>query len=425
MKQYQKITKNTKKTESYNYRSTIFQTVGNLFAFLSLLIFCQTLTAQNPRVFLLNAGNLAETKQKIAAGDKEFGPALGKLKSDADKALKSENFSITDKEGTPPSGDKHDYMSQAPYFWKNPNTPNGLPYIRRDGERNPEIKRFPDHDTLDNMADAVQTLALAYYFTNNEAYADKATELLRVYFLAAATKMNPNMEYAQAVPGESTGRNFGVLESRALTRVVDAVGLLGGSKSWTKADQAGLEDWFANFVKWLTESKNGRGEAASPNNHGTFYDVQLVSYALFIHNNALAKSTLETAKQKRIAKQIEPDGRQPLELDRTKSWNYSTMNLDGLMLLADLGTSAGVDLWNYQTPDGRSLRRAVDYLYPFAVGDKKWETQQIEGWEPQRLFPLMTRAAAHYSDEKFQTMLSKVPATKPTDKNYLLAAHVR
>src|SRR5205085_11172980 len=130
----------------------------------------------------------------------------------------------------------------------------------------------------------------------------------------------------------------------------------------------------------------------------------------------------ETAKQKRITRQIEPDGRQPLELDRTKSWNYSTMNLEGLMMLADLGESAGVDLWNFKTADGRSIRTALDYLYPFAVGDKKWETEQIEGFEPQRLFPLMHQAAAHYSDEKFKSMLSKIPSISASDKNYFVYA---
>ncbi|HVE57890.1 MAG TPA: alginate lyase family protein [Pyrinomonadaceae bacterium] len=381
---------------------------------LSILSLCRLTHAQTPRVFLWDAEKMADAKRKILAGDKEYVQALEKLKRNAQKALQAENFSVVKKQGTPPSGDKHDYMSQAPYFWKNPKTADGLPYIRRDGERNPEIAKYPDHEFLDQMADSVQALALAYYFTGDEVYAVKAAQQLRVWFLDPATKMNPNMQFAQAVPGESTGRVFGVLESRGLTRVVDSIGLLEKSKAFAKTDRKGIENWFTQFLDWLTTSKNGRGEGETKNNHGTLYDVQVVSYALFLGKKDLAKRVLETAKQKRIASQIEADGRQPLELERTKSWNYSTMNLEGLMWLAKLGENVSVDLWNYQTADGRGIRKALEYLYPFAVGEKKWEYRQIEGWQPQRLFPLMHFAEKHYKDEKFKAMLAKTPPDETT-----------
>jgi len=373
-----------------------------------------------PRVFLVDARRLAETKRAILAGDKTFDAALRKLEADARKALGAGTFSVTSKAATPPSGDKHDYMSQAPYFWPNPKTPNGLPYVRRDGERNPEINKITDHHTLDQMVDGVETLALAYYFRGDEAYAGRAAQLLRAWFLDPATRMNPNLQYAQYVPGVNTGRGIGLIETRGLTRVVDALGLLEGSKSLTAADRRGVEEWYSNFLKWMQESKNGRDESAAQNNHGTWYDVQATSYALFLGKNDLAKSILETAKQKRIARQVEPDGREPLELVRTKAWSYSVSNLDGLVILAELGERAGVDLWNYQTADGRSIRRALEYLYPVAVGEKKWEYQQLGGLEPQTLFPLMRRAAAAYTDEKYRAMMSKVPADDPADRGRLL-----
>lgn len=341
-------------------------------------------------------------------------PALAKLEREAQKALTAGPFSVTTKTVTPPSGDKRDYMSQAPYFWPNPKSPNGLPYIRRDGERNPEIDKINNHRVKDQMETAVETLALAYHFKGDEVYAEKATQLLRTFFLDPETRMNPNLEFAQGIPGINTGRGIGLIETRGLTKVVDAIGLLRGSKAWTSADQKGMEMWVGRFLQWMLESNNGRDEAAAKNNHGTFYDVQVVSFALFLGKKALAKSVLESAKIKRIAIQIEPDGRQPLELARTRAWSYSVGNLDGLMQLARLGERVGVDLWNYETADGRSIRKAIDFLAPYAMGEKKWTYQQLGDWPPQMLFPLIRRASAHYK------LPYKVPDASADDRSNLV-----
>jgi hypothetical protein len=376
--------------------------------------------ASTPQVFLLDAKQLEKSRAAIRSGDKALTPAWSKLEREAQKALSDGPFTIMNKGVTPPSGDKHDYMSQAPYFWPDPSKPNGLPYIRRDGERNPEINKITDHKSIDDLENAVETLALAYYFKGDEAYATKAVQLLRAFFLDPAKRMNPNLEYAQYIPGVNTGRGIGLIETRGFTRVVDAVGLLKGSKALTSEDERGVKDWFGKFLQWMLDSKNGKEEAASKNNHGTYYDVQVLSYALFVGRQGLAKQTLEEAKQKRIATQIEPDGRQPLELARTKAWSYSNMNLDGLTQLATLGERVGVDLWNFQTRDGRSIRKAFDFLTPIVLG-QKWEYQEIEGGvKPETLFPLMRRAAAIYRDKSFQTIMAKVPDVNPADRSRLL-----
>ncbi len=376
-------------------------------------------SSTGPRVFMLNAKTLVDQKQKLADpknADASKKPALAKIVRDADKALKTEVQPIIAKTALPPSGDKHDYMTQAPYFWKNPDTKDGFPYIRKDGERNPEIKNFPDHELLDKMEDAVERLATAYYFTGKEEYAAKAGDVLRMWFLDAKTAMHPNLEFAQAVPGQNNGRGTGILETRGLTRVVDSIGLLSGSKSWTKADQSGVEVWFSKYLDWLTTSKNGIDERNAKNNHGTIYDQQITSFYLFIGKTDLARKTLESAKQNRIAKQIEPDGKQPLELARTKTWSYSTMNLDAMVKLAELGDAAGVDLWNFQTPDGRSIRKAIEFLYPFTTGEKKWKYEQIEEFLPERLFTSMRKAAGKYTDDKFKKMMTTVPKMADDDR---------
>ena len=394
-----------------------------LFLLLLPLLFSSSLMraqVTSPRVFILDAKQLLITRQRIKESDKALTPALVKLEREAQKALSSGPFTVVSKEVTPPSGDKHDYMSQAPYFWPDPQKANGLPYIRRDGERNPEIEKINNHHVKDQMEDAVETLALAYYFTGDEAYATKATQLLRVFFLEPATLMNPNLQFAQGIPGINTGRGIGLIETRGLTRVVDAVGLLAGSKAWTNADQQGLENWFRKFLQWMLESKNGKDESAAKNNHGTYYDVQAVSFALFLGKTALARQILQAALSKRIVVQIEPDGRQPLELVRTRGWGYSVGNLDGLMLLARLGENVQVDLWQYKTRDGRSIRKALEFLLPFAFGEQKWPYQQLGEWPPQMLFPLIRQAAPHYSDGEFQMIVRKLPALDKADRNNLL-----
>ncbi len=373
-----------------------------------------------PRVFLLDARQLQVTRQRVQAGDKNLTPAWTKLEGEAQKVLSARPSSVVNKETTPPSGDKHDYMSQAPYFWPDPKSPNGLPYIRRDGERNPEINKITDHRSLDQLESSVETLALAFYFKGEEAYAAKATQLLRAFFLDPATRMNPNLEYAQYISGVNTGRGIGLIETRGLTQVVDSIGLLQGSKALTPADQRGLQEWFGKFLQWMLESKNGRDEAAAKNNHGTYYDLQVVSFALFVGKDDLARRVLQAARQKRIATQIEPDGRQPLELARTKAWSYSVGNLDGLMLLATLGEKLGVDLWNFGTPDGRSIRKALDFLTPVALGEQKWQYQELDGLKPQTLFPLMRRAATTYQDRQYQALMVKLPDVDSRDRSRLL-----
>jgi hypothetical protein len=399
---------------------------GTLLA-LSVNFASQSSLTQHPggnslRVFLLDAQHLELTKQRVRAGDKALAQAVAQLDRDAQKALTTGPFSVVTKDLVPPSGDKHDYMSQAPYFWPDSSKPKGLPYIRRDGERNPEINKISDHRSLDQMINAVETLALAYYYKGNDAYAARAVQLLRAFFLDPATRMNPHLQFAQFIPGVNTGRGIGLIETRGLTRVVDAIGLLSGSQALTRKDEQELQEWFTKFLAWMLESKNGRDESAAKNNHGTYYDLQVTSFALFLGRKDLARDTLQRARQKRIAAQIEPDGRQPLELARTKAWSYSVGNLDGLMLLARLGENVGVDLWSYQAADGRSIRRALDYLVPFALGEQKWSYQQLGEWPPEMLFPLLRRAASKYNDPQFQARAARVPRLKTSDRALLLFA---
>lgn len=365
--------------------------------------------AEPPRVFILDGKQLDASRQRWRDGDKSLEPAVRKLERDARAALNAGPFSVTQKDRTPPSGDKHDYMSQAPYWWPDPAQPNGLPYIRKDGLRNPEILKITDRTQMKEMSDAVELLAFAYYFTADEAFAGRAALLLRAWFIDEPTRMNPHLQYAQAIPGINTGRGIGIIESVSLTNVVDAIGLLAGSTSWTDGDERAMRDWFGRYLKWLIESEHGRDEAAAKNNHGTYYDVQVACYALFVGEAAVARGIVQEVPAKRIAVQVEPDGRQPLELERTKAWSYSIMNVRGLMHLARLGEHVEVELWNAQTKDGRSIRKALDFLVPYAAGEQKWPYEQINGFRPEGAVILLRRAAGQYPDAGYATLLAKLP----------------
>ena len=393
-----------------------------LLIYLVSSVIGQTSDTKLPRVFVMDARTLMERRTAVSDPKRsaQYAGAIKRLTSDAAKAMKVEIAPVTSKTAVPPSGDKHDYMSQAPYFWRNPDTKDGFPYIRRDGVRNPEILQYPDRTALGSLVSTVETLAFGYYFTGNEEYAARSTALLRMWFLDSKTKMNPHLEYGQAIPGLNTGRGIGIIETHGLVRLVDAVALLAGSKAWTKEDQNGLESWFAKYLQWLIESKNGRDEAGAKNNHGTIYDVQVASFAFFTGKPDIAKRILESAKKERIAKQVEPDGKQPLELARTQSWNYSTMNLGGFVELAALADNVGIDLWSYQTPDGRGMRRAFDYLIPFADGKKKWEYQQLDPLVGERLYNLMRRARLRYKDERFARAVASIPELAADATGHLL-----
>jgi hypothetical protein len=361
--------------------------------------------ADEPRVFGMSREPLRQLRAlaRSGAGDNAV---LKQVRSEAERALQQAPLSVTQKEVTPPSGDKHDYMSQAPYWWPDPAKPNGLPYIRRDGERNPELDRIPDHKNFDQVMASVRALAVAYYVFADEKYAAHASTLLRAWFLDPATRMNPNLQFAQGIPGINQGRGTGLIETRGIGKIVDGVGLLAGAKEWTAADQRGMEQWCATFLRWMRESANGKDEAAAKNNHGTYYDVQVASLALFTGERELARRVIADAAQKRIATQIEADGRQPLELVRTKSFSYSVMNLTGLFELARLH-GVDVDLWKYRSPRGGSLRAALDYLVPFAAGARKWSDEQIEPIKPAELAPLLEEAAHHYGGAEYRALARK------------------
>ena len=357
-----------------------------------------------PRVFLLDAGELLATRERIYLGEEELQAADQRLIRDADQALYVGPFSVVDKEVLPPSGDKRDYMSQAPYWWPDSDRADGLPYIRRDGEVNPDSVGL-DRVPLADLCAALSALAPAYFFSDLEHFAAHAGLLLRTWFLDEATAMRPHLEYGQSIPGRCDGRGSGIIDTHGFGWLVEMVGLLATSSAWNCDDQRALEAWFGAYLDWLLDSEYGREEASQNNNHGTWYDVQTASLALFVGRDEVARQICAASTRRRVAAQLEADGSQPLELARTRSLDYCAMNLAAFFDLADLGLKTGVDLWEYEADGGGSIRRAFYWLVERAI-DGEWPHEQIVDLDKAQLMPLLRRGSRRFADAGCEERIS-------------------
>lgn len=347
----------------------------------------------------------AELQNHQAAPQTE--QAWQQLKQAADRALKQPNPSVTQKGMLPPSGSRHDYLSLSAYWWPDPAKPNGLPWVRRDGEVNPASKNDQsDGVRLARFTADVQVLALAWYFSGDSRYAAKAQSMIRSWFIDPATRMNPNLNFAQGVPGKAQGRHTGVLDGRYFaTRVVDALQLLQDSPGWHQQDQVALHAWFSDYLDWLLHSKLAQGERDAPNNHGSWYAAQVAGIAWYLHQPQVIKQMVVLAQDK-IAGQIRADGTQPMELARTRSFHYSYFNLQALTNVAQLAQRSGTgDLWHYHQHSG-SLLSALDYMAAFSDDSKIWPWKNRDRVS-LRLIPLLALTDRSLNSDRYQRWIHR------------------
>jgi len=320
--------------------------------------------------------HLARVREHL--GDGTYAAAYRQLLKEADACMEQAPLSVMMKEKTAASGDKHDYLSLSRYFWPDPTKPDGLPYVSRDGVSNPELEKL-DRPKLQQMATGVTTLSLAWYFSGDERYAEKATELLRVWFLNKDTRMNPNLNHAQIVPGlyDGKGRCYGVIDAYSFVEMLDGVQLLEGSRAFTKKDSKALKAWFSAFLNWILTSQQGIEEGRQRNNHATARDVQVIAYASYVGNKKVMRECLGQFYEKRIKAQIEPDGRQPQELRRTLAFGYSQYNLTHMIDVMLMAQHAGYELQGLDL-----IEKAADFLTPYLGKDvDEWPYQQISEWD--------------------------------------------
>ena len=258
-----------------------------------------------------------------------------------------------------------------------------------------------DKRRLSQMWKALKYLGFAFYYTNEAKYAEKAIELLKIWFLNPQTKVYPNVNFGQGIPGKTDGRPFGIIEWTGIAQLVTTLQILKSRNVLDEKFEKDMKQWLNSFLDWLLHSELGKMEGTRENNHANWYDYQVVGLSIYLGRIEEAKQRTETAKRNRIETQIEPDGSQPYEMTRTKSLSYCTMNLKAMILVGALAESIDVDLLHFSTKEGRSLLKAADFLKPYVMGEKDWPHQQItsSGWQgvvEEQLIPLFSIMSSIY-----------------------------
>ena len=347
-----------------------------------------------------------------------------RLLEEAELAMQDGPFSVADKGMTPPSGNKNDYMSISPYWWPDKSKEDGLPWIRHDGKTNPASKTDEtDSKRIGHFTRSVRALAIAYYFSQDEKYAQQGIDYIRTWFINEDTKMNPNVNYGQGVPGVAEGRRGGIIDTRSLAdRTLDSIAMLSQSPSWTENDEQQIKEWYGDYLDWLIVddlSGGPKGEAYAENNHGTWYDYQVASIAYFVGNEPLAKQMVQKGKM-RIDTQFEKDGSQPHEIERTRAYHYHYFSLDPLVGMAQIGDKVDIDLWNYTNKKGGSLETGIQLMATYHDLDKEWPyTQKDKRRRIERMTPLYLKAGVAMDKPEWVKLATETDFSEFTVKKNL------
>ena len=328
----------------------------------------------------------------------------------ANRYLKEQPITITSSSSPRSAGGRNDFFSEGDYWWPDPKNPRGA-YIQRDGMTNPD--NFVEHRrTLMRLSVQVPSLAAAWVITGKKVYSDKAAEHIRAWFINENTRMNPNLQYAQAIKGITTGRGIGIIDTIHLVEVARAIEVLQNSRSLTTSDLAAIKKWFRGYLEWMTTSKNGVEEREAKNNHGTCWVMQVAAFAHLTGNNDLQEYCRNRFKTVIVPNQIEKDGSFPQELRRTKPYGYSLFNLEAMAAICQILSTPENDLWKFHTADGRGIAAAMDYMYPFLRDKKTWplpaDVMYFDEW-PMRQNSLLFAGIALVRSQYIETW-KRLPA---------------
>ena len=371
----------------------------------------------------VNEKAIEKNRQLVEEGHIELKKAVNVLLSYADELMIKGPYSVVYGKKNPAGGDPHDYCSMSPYWWPDPEKPDGLPYVRKDGQVNPERLKY-DKTQSSELHNTVEILTMAYLYSGDSRYAQRAEYLIRIWFLEDSTRMNPNMNYAQFVPGRSEGRSFGIIESRVFLYVLDYASILFKNNELTHDTYKGLINWAEEFLDWLMTSPHGKKERKAKNNHGSWFDVQAMGFAILTQQDNVIRDIAGNLYRSRIKKHILHDGRQPEELKRTRSFFYSGFNLNAITriyLLAMLNFSLS-DSDNEKVLS--EIQHALDYLYPYAIKPESWPFKQIGSFEDGRYMLAQTLLILDpfFPDMKYNRRAAKIPLSD-VNRQILILRH--
>lgn len=341
------------------------------FPIISLIM--QLSVGDLPNTYVTDPSVLLKNKNEIRKGDTLLINAKDELVENANTIItKNQVYSVTFKDQLPPSRVKNDFLSLAPYWWPDENKTDGMPYVHKDGQINPESQNISDIHMVRNLATDIRTLGLAYFYTNDEQYVNWINKLLYVFFIDPKTKMRPNFKYAQIVRGREI-RGSITISAAAFISMIEGIQMVESSRNFDKEQLKLIENWFSDFVNWMMNDKIASSERKASNNIGVYYTLQIVIYNLFIGNDQQAKELLKTQGQLLIDRLISSDGRLSSELKRAKPWSYVNYTVKAFDQLVQLSENLGVDLYSYSNSKGGNIEKMYQWLVPYAIGEKKWE----------------------------------------------------
>jgi len=339
----------------------------------SALLALPAAAAADDRLILVTTDQARRMRQSL-------GPAADVVRANADAALAAGPWSVTTHRPNDVPAGPNDYYSEGPYWWPDPKNPGG-PYIRKDGRRNPE--RFMGNRTdLGNMSTAVLALGMGGFLLGDRRCGEHAAVVLSTWFVDAKMRMNPNLEYGQAVRGINTGRGTGIIDTVSMIHTVQGIALLDAAGMLDPGLSGPVRRWFADYLKWMTTSKKGLDEKKSGNNHATWWTTQVSAYAALTGNDAVKRMAWDHYRDYLVPTEIRPGGNCPREEGRTNSLGYSTMNLDAFATLCRIAQTNGVDLWHYRAPEAGSVETAFRYLLPYVEHPDTWKKEQISKFSP-------------------------------------------
>lgn len=342
----------------------------------------------------------------------------------AEELMSEKPVTVTASSCKRSAGGRHDFYSEGDYWWPDPANPGG-PYIQRDGQTNPE--NFVDHrHAMIRLSEITATLTSAWLLTSRQKYADQVLNHLNAWFVDTATMMNPNMLYAQAIWGRFTGRGIGIIDAYHLVEAAQSAKILIDRKAVPEQNAKQIKAWFAAFLHWMTTHKYGIDEMNAKNNHGTCWAVTASAMATLAGNEEVRKMCIERFKTVLLPSQMAADGSFPLELKRTKPYGYSLFNIDAMCNLAEILSTPEDNLFEFQTPDGKTLKKGMEYIYPFIADKSKWPfSHDIYIWEewPVRQSSLLFAGLAYKNDAYINTFL-RLPAN-PTHPEVIRNLPVR